>query len=53
MHLISEPVYVLPCSYSAMNGNNGTNRILYHDIDTQAITESPLCFTVGARHYGL
>jgi hypothetical protein len=28
MHLITQPVNVLPCSNSAMKGNNGTNRIL-------------------------
>jgi hypothetical protein len=29
------------------------NRILYHDIAAQTITEPPLCFTVGTRHSGL
>jgi hypothetical protein len=28
-------VHVLPCSNLAMKGNNGTNRILYHDITVQ------------------
>jgi hypothetical protein len=32
MHLITQPVQVLPRSSSAMKGNNGTNKILYHDI---------------------
>jgi hypothetical protein len=27
-----------------MKGNNGNNRILYHDIAAQTITESPMCF---------
>jgi hypothetical protein len=40
MHLITQP-----CSNSVMMGNNGTNRILYHDIAAQTITESPPCFT--------
>jgi hypothetical protein len=29
---------VLPCSNSAMKGNNGTNRKLYHDTTAQTIT---------------
>jgi hypothetical protein len=28
-------MYVLPCSNSALKGNNGTNRILYHDTAAQ------------------
>jgi hypothetical protein len=40
MHLITQPVHVPPCSNSAMKGNNGTNRILYHDIAAK-ITEPP------------
>jgi hypothetical protein len=40
-------VHALPCSNSAMKGNNGTNRILYHDIAAQTITEPPLCFIFG------
>jgi hypothetical protein len=30
--------------------NNGTNRILYHDIAAQTITEPPVRFAVGTRH---
>jgi hypothetical protein len=41
MHLITQPVHVLPCSNSVTKGNNGTNRILYHDIAAQTITEPP------------
>jgi hypothetical protein len=32
-----------------MKGNNGTNRILYHDISAQTIAEHPPCFTVGTE----
>jgi hypothetical protein len=41
MHLITQPAHMLPCNNLAMKGNNGTNRILYHDHDTfaQTITE--------------
>jgi hypothetical protein len=39
VHLITQPVRVLPCSNSAMKGNNGTNRILYHCIAAQTNTE--------------
>jgi hypothetical protein len=53
MHLITQPVHVLPCSNSAMKDNNGTNRILYHDTAAQTNTEPPPCFTVGTRHSGL
>jgi hypothetical protein len=53
MHVITQPISVLHCSKSAMKGNNGTNRILYHDIAAQTITEPPLCFTVGTRQSGL
>jgi hypothetical protein len=53
MHLITQPVHVLPCSNSAMKGNNGINRILYHNITAQTITKPPSCFTVGTRHYGV
>jgi hypothetical protein len=45
MHLITQPVHVLPCSNSAMKGNNGTNRVQYHDIAAQTIIELPPCFT--------
>jgi hypothetical protein len=38
MHLITQPVHVLPCSNSATKGSNGINRILYHDIAAQTIT---------------
>jgi hypothetical protein len=41
MHLITQPLHVLPCSNSAMKGNNGSNKILYHDIADQIITEPP------------
>jgi hypothetical protein len=50
MHLITQPVHVLPCSNSAMKGNNGTNRMLYQDIAAKTITERPPCFTVGTRY---
>jgi hypothetical protein len=30
MHLITQPVHVLPCSNSAMKGNNGTKRIPWY-----------------------
>jgi hypothetical protein len=33
-----------------MMSNNGTNRILYHDIDAQTITGPSPCFTIGTRH---
>jgi hypothetical protein len=46
-------VHVLPCNKSAMQGNNGTNRILYHDIAAQTTIEPPPYFTVGTRHSGL
>jgi hypothetical protein len=45
-HLITQPVHAFPCSNSTMKDNNGTNRIQYHDIATQTITEPPPCFTV-------
>jgi hypothetical protein len=32
-----------------MKGNNGTNRILYHDTAAKTITEPPPCFTVGTE----
>jgi hypothetical protein len=41
MHLITQPVHVLPCSNSAMKGNNGTKRIPYHDIAGQTTAEPP------------
>jgi hypothetical protein len=41
MHMIIQPVHVLPCSNSAIGGNNETNRILYNDIAAQTITEPP------------
>jgi hypothetical protein len=49
MHLITQPVrvHILPFSNSAMKGNNGTNRVLYHDIAVQTITERPPCFNDG------
>jgi hypothetical protein len=53
VHLIIQPVYVLPCSNSAVKGNNGANRIQYHDIAAQTITEPSPCFTVGTRNSGL
>jgi hypothetical protein len=36
------PVHVLSCSNSTIKGNNGTNRILYHDKASQTITEPPM-----------
>jgi hypothetical protein len=36
--------YVFPCSNSAMKGNNGTNRILYHDIAAQTINRTSPVF---------
>jgi hypothetical protein len=53
MHLITQSVHVLPCSNSAIKSNNGTSRILYHDIAAQTIIEPPSCFTVGERYSGL
>jgi hypothetical protein len=53
MHVITQPVHIFPCSNSAMKGNNGTNRMLYHDIATQTIIEPAPCFTVGSRLSGL
>jgi hypothetical protein len=50
MHLITQSVHLHPCSNSAMKGNNGTNRILYHDTSAQTIIEPPACFIVGTRH---
>jgi hypothetical protein len=50
MHLITQPVHILPSSNLVMKCNNGTNRILYHNIAAQTITEPPSCFTVGTRH---
>jgi hypothetical protein len=53
MHLITQPVYILPCSNSAMKVNNGTNGIVYHDITAQTITEtSPMfdCWNL-TRHF--
>jgi hypothetical protein len=41
--------HVLSCSNSVIKGNNETNRILYHDIAAQTITESLPCFTVITR----
>jgi hypothetical protein len=42
MHLTVQTVHVFPCSSSATKGNNGTNWILYHNIGTETITESPV-----------
>jgi hypothetical protein len=50
MYLITQPVHVLPCSNSTMKGNNGTNRMLYHDIAAQTTTQTPPCVAVGTRH---
>jgi hypothetical protein len=44
---------ILLCSNLAMKGNNGTNRILYHDVAVKTTTEPPPCFSVGTRHSGL
>jgi hypothetical protein len=41
MQLIAQPVHVLPCSNSAMKGNNGTNRTLYYDTAARTIIEPP------------
>jgi hypothetical protein len=49
MHLVIQAVHVPPCGNSAMKVNKGTNRILYHYIAAQTITEPPPCFTVGTR----
>jgi hypothetical protein len=49
MPLITQPVHVLSFSISAMEGNNGTARILCDDIAAQSITEPPPCFTVGTE----
>jgi hypothetical protein len=49
MYLITQPVQVLLCSNSAMKGNNGTKRILYHDVAAKTITEPPPCFIVGIK----
>jgi hypothetical protein len=49
MHLITHPVHVLLSKNSAMNGNNGTNRILYHNIAAETITEPSPCFIVGTQ----
>jgi hypothetical protein len=40
----TQPDHVPRYSNSAMKGNNGTNRIVYHDIAAQTITEPPPCF---------
>jgi hypothetical protein len=53
MHQITQPVHVLPYINVAMKGNNGTNRISYHDIAAQTITEPPKSFTVRTRQYEL
>jgi hypothetical protein len=50
MHLITQPIHVLPCSNLAMMADNGTNRILYHDIVARTITEPTPCFIVGTRN---
>jgi hypothetical protein len=42
MHLITQPVHVLPRSNLATKGNNVTNGVLYHDIAAQIITVSLL-----------
>jgi hypothetical protein len=46
MHLITQPVHILPCSNSAMKGNNGTSRILYRDIAAQTIITPPPCVSL-------
>jgi hypothetical protein len=50
---ITQPVHVLPCHNLTMKDNNGTDRILHHDIAAQTITEPSPCFTVGTRHSGV
>jgi hypothetical protein len=54
MHLITQPAHVLPYSNSAMKGNNGTKRILYHDIAAQTITDPPVfyCWNQVSRIVG-
>jgi hypothetical protein len=47
VHLITQTFHIFPYS------NNGTNRILYHDIAAQTIREPSACFTAGTRHSGL
>jgi hypothetical protein len=32
-----------------MKGNNGTNKILYHDIAAEIIAEPLPCFTIGTE----
>jgi hypothetical protein len=49
MNLITQSVQVVPFSNLAMRDNNERNRILYHDIAAQIITEPPPCFTVGTE----
>jgi hypothetical protein len=39
---LPKPAHILPCSNLAMKCNNGTNRILYHNIAAKTITEPPL-----------
>jgi hypothetical protein len=53
MHVITQPVHVLPCSNSVIEAKIGASRILYHDIVDQTITEPPPCFTIGTRNAGL
>jgi hypothetical protein len=51
MHLITQPVHVLPFSNSAVKGNNGTNRTLYRDIAAKTITE--LMFHCWNQTFGI
>jgi hypothetical protein len=41
MHLFTQPANLLPCSNSAINGNDETNRILYYDIAVETIIDLP------------
>jgi hypothetical protein len=49
MHLINQIVHVLPCSNSAMKGNNVNNRILCYNISAQTIRELLPCLTFGTE----
>jgi hypothetical protein len=44
MHMITQPVHIVLCSNSAINGNNGTSRILYHDTAARTITDPSSVF---------
>jgi hypothetical protein len=42
MHLITQPVHILPCSNLAMKGNNGTNRIPQYCCPNHHRTSPPM-----------